>query len=80
MVYFHETTKGLVLNKTNALTIAELYGNNISEWEDKKIKLFTTEVSLHGKPTLGIRVRLRQPEVSGKQPAETAEESTKWID
>jgi len=51
----------VVLNKTNANTIANLYGPKISNWTGKKIALFTTEVSYQGATMLGIRIRLRPP-------------------
>lgn len=61
IVYFDETDKGMVLNKTNALTIANLYGPETSGWTGKRIALFATEVDFAGKQTLAIRVRLRAP-------------------
>ena len=32
VVYFHKGQKGLVLNKTNATTIAKVYGDDTSAW------------------------------------------------
>lgn len=61
VVYFAEVDKGLVLNKTNANTIARLYGPETDGWEGKRIGLFATEVDFAGKQTLAIRVRLRVP-------------------
>lgn len=60
-VYFEETEKKLVLNKTNANTIAGMYGGETDEWAGKKIALFATEVDFQGKQTLAIRVRMRKP-------------------
>lgn len=62
VIYFHETDKKFVLNKTNANSIAHLYGENIVEWIGKRFTLYTTEVSFQGRSMLGIRVRLRIPE------------------
>ena len=69
VLYFSETDKGLVLNKTNAETIGSLYGKGLPGWVGKRIALFTTEVTFGGKPRLGIRVRLRPPQAVKKQPA-----------
>lgn len=66
VVYFEETDKGLVLNKTNAGTIAKLYGDDADDWEGKKVALFATEVSFQGQMSLGIRVRARAPKAAGK--------------
>jgi hypothetical protein len=61
VVSFKETPKVLVLNKTNGNTLAHLYGPKVANWRDKKIALYTTEVSFQGAPMLGIRVRMRPP-------------------
>lgn len=70
VVYFQEIDKGLVMNKTNAESIGQLYGERIDGWPGKKITLFTTEVSFQGKPMLGIRVRLRPPNVDEEKPSD----------
>lgn len=67
VVYFAETDKGLVLNKTNTEVIADLYPGKIGNWVGKKIALYTTEVTFAGKTTLGVRVRLRKPEESASE-------------
>ena len=61
VVSFEETQKLLVLNKTNANTIAQLYGNKLTGWSGKRVVLYTTEVSYQGTTMLGIRIRLRPP-------------------
>lgn len=61
VVYFKETDKGLALNKTNANTIANLYGGETNEWVGKQVTLFPTEVDFGGKQTLAIRVRSKKP-------------------
>lgn len=60
-VYFQETEKKLVLNKTNAATIAKLYGDDTDDWRGKRIALFATEVEFAGSMTMAIRVRMRAP-------------------
>jgi len=61
IVYFQEQDKGLVLNKTNATAIANLYGPETDGWTGKRIGLFATEVDFAGKQTLALRVRLKAP-------------------
>ena len=61
VVYPVETDKGLVLNKTNAITIANMYGDDYSKWNGKRIALYTTEVSFQGNTMMGIRIRMRPP-------------------
>lgn len=60
-LYFKETDKALVLNKTNAASISKLYGPDTDDWAGQKISLFSTEVDFAGTPTLAIRVRLKKP-------------------
>lgn len=61
VVFFKECTQGLVLNKTNANTIATLYGPETKGWKDKKITLFPTEVAFQGQQTEAIRVKSKRP-------------------
>ena len=46
----------LVLNKTNATTLAELYGPETSEWEGKVIKLVPSTTSYQGQMVKCIRI------------------------
>lgn len=72
VLYFEETEKGLVLNKTNSNTIAKLYGDDTDDWEGKKIALFATEVEFQGVMSLGIRVRARTPKGRNAEPKAAA--------
>lgn len=61
-IFFKEIPdKPLILNRTNATTIVNLYGSDPYKWQGKKIALFVTEVTYGGKVMLGIRVRIRKP-------------------
>lgn len=61
IVYFDETEKGLVLNKTNTNTIKGLYSVETDNWMGKTIAIFATEVDFAGKQTMALRVRMRAP-------------------
>ena len=61
VLYFEEMEKGLVLNRTNANTIASLYGQDTEDWVGKRITLFATEVDFRGQQALAIRVRMLPP-------------------
>lgn len=61
ILYFEETDKSLVLNKTNAATISKLYGTDTDGWTGKKITLFSTEVQYGAEMVAGIRVRMKAP-------------------
>lgn len=67
VVSFRKTGKMLVLNKTNAASIAELYGNAAGEWVGKAITLYPTRTSMGPKQVDCIRIR---PQVPSLKPAE----------
>jgi hypothetical protein len=68
VLYFKGIESGMVLNKTNANTIKDLYGNETDDWAGKRLGLFTTEVDFQGKQVLAIRVRLKAPKTSKAAP------------
>lgn len=53
-----------ILNKTNAKTIASLYGNDIEGWRGKRITLFSATVTAFGEMKEALRVRPRVPEAA----------------
>jgi hypothetical protein len=58
IVFFQGAEKGLVLNKTNANTIAGMYSPETSNWIGKQVTLFPTQVDFQGRQVAAIRVRL----------------------
>ena len=61
VVYFAKATKGLVLNRTNATIIADLYGDETDAWTGKRITIYPTRVKAFGKTVDAIRVREEVP-------------------
>jgi len=61
ILYFQGKEKGLVLNKTNANTIADTWGPNTDTWEGKEITLYPARVDYQGKRVDAIRVQVTQP-------------------
>lgn len=71
VLYFAKATKGLILNKTNAVTIAALYGPETDDWPGKAVTLYPTRVRAFGAVHPTIRIRDRRPPVpepAGAQP------------
>jgi hypothetical protein len=67
---FEGADKRLVVNKTNALMIAEVCGSrDTDQWIGKPITLFTTKVEYGGKLMDGIRVRPPVRKATGKGPS-----------
>ena len=57
VAYFEGKDRGLVLNKTNAFEIANMYGEETNGWVGRRIELFSTRTDLRGKMVDAIRVR-----------------------
>ena len=57
---FSNNDMPLVLNKTNATTLAEIYGPETGEWEGKAIKLVPSTTSFQGKMVKCIRISPEQ--------------------
>ena len=53
---FSNNDMPLVLNKTNATTLAELYGPETGAWEGNAIKLVPSTTSFQGKMVKCIRI------------------------
>ncbi len=75
IINFVEHEKGLVCNKTNAKTIANLYGDETDDWQGHKICLYPTEVDFKGERKDAIRVKNKKPKEvkangKSKKPAE----------
>ncbi len=58
VLYFQETPKGFVLNKTNAKRIATLHGKMTGGWASKRIALYTEEVRAFGETHNALRVAI----------------------
>ena len=66
VLYFVGKEKALALNKTNAKTVAKLYGNDTSNWIGKAIVIYPTTTEF-GKETVDcIRIRPTRPAAGAK--------------
>jgi hypothetical protein len=73
VVWFEGREKGFVLNKTNAKTIAGLYGTDTARWVGRAITIYPTRTSMGGEEVDCIRVRPVVPAAAktGPKPAAT---------
>lgn len=69
IIWFEGREKGLVLNKTNAKTIAAMYGTDTTEWPGKRITMFPTTTTMGSDTVDCIRVRPQVPPAAGKKAA-----------
>jgi hypothetical protein len=57
VLHFDGKDRGLVLNKTNASMIAELYGDSTEDWVGKVIEIYPDKTSFQGRIVDCLRVR-----------------------
>jgi hypothetical protein len=65
VLFFNGTPKGMITNKTNARTIAGMYGADVNAWVGKRITLYQDVTSTPDGQKPCIRVRPNIP--SGKE-------------
>lgn len=58
ILYFEGKKKGLILNKTNANKIANVYGQNFEGWAGKDIFIYPDETTFQGQMVPCLRVRI----------------------
>lgn len=61
IMYFAGKQKGMVLNKTNARTIGDIYGDDTDAWIGKELEVFAMKVEFNGRMVDGLRVRILPP-------------------
>jgi hypothetical protein len=67
VLYFKGKQKGLVLNKTNAGTIGDAYGDDTDDWYDQPLILFSVKTDYQGKVVDATRCRV--PTAKDNKPA-----------
>lgn len=61
VLYFQNKEKGLVLNKTNGRTIADVFGDETDNWIGAELDVFSMKVDMQGRMVDGLRVRVPPP-------------------
>ena len=57
IIEFENHEKLLPLNKTNALNLADMFGDETDGWIGKEVELYREKVMFQGKRTPAVRVR-----------------------
>jgi hypothetical protein len=60
-LWFSNAGKGLVLNRTNSMIVANLYGFETDLWIGKRIEIYATRVKAFGQSVDAIRIREHIP-------------------
>lgn len=68
VVKFAEMPKGLLANKTNLSTVAQLFGADTSQWVGRQVVLQSEPVQYQGRVTKGLRVKPYQAPVRPMTP------------
>lgn len=58
VIYLKGKEKGWILNKTNARSIAKVYGNEVMEWIGKPVAIYSASVEARGEMVDAIRVNV----------------------
>jgi hypothetical protein len=61
VVWFTNSAKGLVLNKTNNRALRGAFGDDTAGWPGKIIEIFPTEADFRGRMVPALRVRIPPP-------------------
>jgi len=73
VLYFQGKDKGMVLNKTNAMTIAQMFGPETDAWAGGVVEIFPAFVDYQGKQVQGLRIRVpMQAPAAAPRPAALA--------
>ncbi|MGI9489305.1 MAG: hypothetical protein ACR2RF_26140 [Geminicoccaceae bacterium] len=56
VLYFEGAEKGMVLNQTNGMMIASLYGDDTDRWPGQRVELYTAIVQFQGQSVPAIRL------------------------
>jgi len=76
VITFAYTSKTMILNRTNADAIANLYGNHIADWIGKKIILYAAMVTYGNEMVQTIRIKNQIP----GEPEPESEKSSLLVD
>lgn len=58
VLYFQNREKGMVMNKTNGMTISQAYGPDTDAWIGGEVEIYAAYVDFQGKQVEGLRVRI----------------------
>lgn len=69
VIYFRGKNKGMVLNRTNWSSIADVYGDESDNWSGQQVSLYQTTTQFQGKNTPCLRVQVYNGQGQGKPAA-----------
>ena len=79
-VWFTNSKRGLVLNRTNNRVIRAAFGDDVAGWSGKIIVLYPTVAEFRGKLGPALRVRIPPPKEPNKATASPPKQTPKPVD
>ncbi len=73
VISFVESDKLFCLCKTNAKSIAKVYGSELENWLGKRITIYPTKVAFGGNTVDAVRIREVAPKASSKAATQSGE-------
>jgi len=73
ILHFRNKTKGVVLNKTNAITLSSAFGKDFSAWIGKSVTIKPENTTFSGKVVMALRLYPAQGAASHPPPSEPLE-------
>jgi hypothetical protein len=73
VLYFRNKTKGVVCNKTNAITLGSAFGKNFSAWIGKSITITPENTTFSGKVVKALRLYPAALSKAASEPTEPPE-------
>jgi hypothetical protein len=67
VVFFREVPKGMVLNRTNANFLINLYGKDYAQWVGKSVTLGIENITAFGETQAALRFRDEEPKFNHAQ-------------
>lgn len=77
ILYFEGKERGMVLNKTNATKISEMFGDETDNWIGEEVILYEAMVEFQGKTVPAIRVRLAPRKRNGDSDGDRLERASR---
>ena len=67
VLHFQGKERGMILNKTNANKITEMFGDDTDDWEGGEVILYEAMVDFQGKTVPAIRIRMAPRKVNNSR-------------
>ena len=71
-LYFRNAKKGLIMNKTNGLVLAEGFGDDTDRWPGRVVAVYATTTQFGGKLVPCVRLRIPAPPAAPALPVAVA--------